>query len=158
MKLSTKARYAVTAMMDLALHEKARPVTLADISHYQGISLSYLEQLFAKLRKEGLVSGVRGPGGGYRLARPSSEISIAEVVAAINGDEEHVFKGEAPDEPNNDREMLEVMWSDLSGKIHEFLDHITLDEFVRARTEGISAEGDTSIQYGETRHERSEAA
>ncbi len=69
MKLSTKARYAVTAMMDLALHENSNPVTLADISHYQGISLSYLEQLFAKLRKQGLVRGVRGPGGGYRLAR-----------------------------------------------------------------------------------------
>jgi Rrf2 family transcriptional regulator, iron-sulfur cluster assembly transcription factor len=70
MKLSTKGRYAVTAMMDLAIHDKIGPVTLADISQCQGISLSYLEQLFAKLRKQGLVEGVRGPGGGYRLARP----------------------------------------------------------------------------------------
>ena len=74
MKLSTKGRYAVTAMMDLAIHDKSGPVTLADISVCQGISLSYLEQLFAKLRKSGLVEGVRGPGGGYRLARPADQI------------------------------------------------------------------------------------
>ena len=75
MRLSTKGRYAVTAMMDIALHQRVGPVTLADISQCQGISLSYLEQLFAKLRKGGLVEGVRGPGGGYRLARPADQIS-----------------------------------------------------------------------------------
>ncbi len=160
MKLSTKARYAVTAMMDLALHEKSHPVTLADISHYQGISLSYLEQLFAKLRKKGLVSGVRGPGGGYRLARPASEISIAEVVAAINGTEEQVFKGDAPaNEPNNDRDKLEVMWSNLSNKIYDFLDDITLDEFVQGGHTESAGGTEPRQSYGDaTHHGRSEAA
>ena len=82
MKLSTKGRYGVTAMMDLAIHDNAGPVTLADISQCQGISLSYLEQLFSKLRKANLVEGVRGPGGGYRLSRPAEEINIAEIISA----------------------------------------------------------------------------
>ena len=84
MKLSTKGRYAVTAMMDIALHEKVGPVTLADISQCQGISLSYLEQLFSKLRRNGLVKGVRGPGGGYRLAKPASEISVADIIDSVD--------------------------------------------------------------------------
>ena len=84
MRLSTKGRYAVTAMMDIALHQKVGPVTLADISQCQGISLSYLEQLFAKLRKGGLVKGVRGPGGGYRLARPADQISVADIIQSVD--------------------------------------------------------------------------
>ena len=84
MKLTTKGRYAVTAMLDLAIHAKESPVPLADISQRQGISLSYLEQLFAKLRKQGLVDSARGPGGGYRLSRVSSDISVAEVISAID--------------------------------------------------------------------------
>ena len=80
MKLSTKGRHAITAMMELALHQKIGPVTLADISSQQSISISYLEQLFAKLRQHGLVTGMRGPGGGYFLARPASEITIARVL------------------------------------------------------------------------------
>jgi len=83
MKLSTKGRYAVTAMLDLAIHEGSGPVTLADISRCQGISLSYLEQLFARLRRRRLVRGVRGPGGGYRLARGANSITVAEVIAAV---------------------------------------------------------------------------
>ena len=81
MRLSTKGRYAVTAMMDLAIHESKGPVTLADISDCQDISLSYLEQLFSKLRRKNLVRGVRGPGGGYQLARPATEITIAAIIA-----------------------------------------------------------------------------
>ncbi|MBT8112379.1 MAG: Rrf2 family transcriptional regulator, partial [Gammaproteobacteria bacterium] len=84
MKLSTKARHAITAMMDLAINDNYKPVTLADISQCQGISLSYLEQLFAKLRKSGLVVGVRGPGGGYRLSRSPNEISVAQVLSSID--------------------------------------------------------------------------
>ena len=84
MKLSTKARHAITAMMDLAINDNYKPVTLADISQCQGISLSYLEQLFAKLRKSDLVVGVRGPGGGYRLSRSPNEISVAQVISAID--------------------------------------------------------------------------
>ncbi|MCK4708936.1 MAG: Rrf2 family transcriptional regulator, partial [Gammaproteobacteria bacterium] len=84
MRLSTKGRYGVTAMMDLAIHDNAGPVTLADISQCQGISLSYLEQLFSKLRKHGLVDGVRGPGGGYKLARPADSITVAEIIMAVD--------------------------------------------------------------------------
>lgn len=157
MKLSTKARYAVTAMMDLALHENSNPVTLADISHYQGISLSYLEQLFAKLRKQGLVRGVRGPGGGYRLARPASEISVAEVISAINEDEDQVFKGQASAEDRGERGMLEEMWSDLSSKIYGFLNDMTLDQFVRANArEQIRHDEGNKSDGGH--HDRSEAA
>ncbi len=152
MKLSTKARYAVTAMMDLALHEKSHPVTLADISQFQGISLSYLEQLFAKLRKQGLVRGVRGPGGGYRLARPAGEISVAEIVSAINDSEEQVFKGEADAEHIGDRDRLEHMWADLSSKIYDFLDDITLDQFAQSNA---PQEGKEYPRVGE---DRSEAA
>jgi Rrf2 family iron-sulfur cluster assembly transcriptional regulator len=145
MKLSTKARYAVTAMMDLALHENARPVTLADISQFQGISLSYLEQLFAKLRRQGLVRGVRGPGGGYRLSRPASEISIAEIVKAINDDsEEQVFKSSTTGEKADERDMLEQMWDALSHRIYDFLDGISLDDFINTTPPGKS-EGDSDI-------------
>lgn len=125
MKLSTKARYAVTAMMELGMNDGKKPVTLADISQYQGISLSYLEQLFARLRKQGLVSGVRGPGGGYRLARPANEISIAEIVATVNGKEvknAHDKMEAAPDEGH----VLDAMWDNLSQKIFNFLSQISL--------------------------------
>src|SRR5258705_6499983 len=84
MKLTTKGRYAVTAMLDLAIHYDDGSVTLGDIAARQGISLSYLEQLFAKLRRSGLVDSVRGPGGGYSLSRSPSEISVAQIVLAIN--------------------------------------------------------------------------
>ncbi|HAS52295.1 MAG TPA: Fe-S cluster assembly transcriptional regulator IscR, partial [Gammaproteobacteria bacterium] len=84
MKLSTKGRYAVTAMMHLAIHDRNGPVTLAEISQCQGISLSYLEQLFSKLRRRGLVEGVRGPGGGYRLALIPDQVTIADIVSAVD--------------------------------------------------------------------------
>ena len=84
MRLTTKGRYAVTAMLDLALHKNEGPVNLADISQRQAISLSYLEQLFSKLRKGSLVSSVRGPGGGYELERGSESICIAEIIDAVN--------------------------------------------------------------------------
>ncbi|MDJ0862519.1 MAG: Rrf2 family transcriptional regulator, partial [Gammaproteobacteria bacterium] len=84
MRLTTKGRYAVTAMLDLALHADRTPITLADISQRQGISLSYLEQLFSRLRKQGLVESTRGPGGGYRLGRPAEEIAVASVITAVD--------------------------------------------------------------------------
>ena len=130
MRLSTKGRYAVTAMMDLAIHEPKGPVTLADISLCQDISLSYLEQLFAKLRKNGLVKGVRGPGGGYRLARPGSEISIAQIISAVDekvdatlcSGEENCQKGE--------RCLTHELWLGLSQRIYEFLDNMSLEDFL----------------------------
>jgi Rrf2 family iron-sulfur cluster assembly transcriptional regulator len=84
MKLTTKGRYAVTAMLDLAINHNQGPITLADISQRQGISLSYLEQLFSRLRRQGLVDSTRGPGGGYRLSRNADEIAIADVISAVD--------------------------------------------------------------------------
>ena len=84
MRLTTRGRYAVTAMLDLALHYDRGPVSLAEIADRQGISQSYLEQLFARLRRNGLVDGLRGPGGGYKLGRPGSAISVADVIDAVN--------------------------------------------------------------------------
>lgn len=129
MKLSTKGRYAVTAMMDLAIHDKIGPVTLADISQCQGISLSYLEQLFAKLRKAGLVEGVRGPGGGYRLARPSDRISVAEIISAVDESVDVTRCGGQEDCQNGERCLTHELWSDLSHRLYDFLDGITLAQF-----------------------------
>ena len=84
MKLTSKGRYAVTAMLDVAIHAISSPVPLADISERQGISLSYLEQLFSRLRKCGLVTSIRGPGGGYRLGKCSTQIAVADVISAVN--------------------------------------------------------------------------
>lgn len=128
MKLSTKGRYAVTAMVDLALGQNRGPMTLADISRTQGISLSYLEQLFARLRGHRLVSGVRGPGGGYRLARPAAQITVADIVVAI--DESGHGRGES-EAGGGEQCVTHELWRDLSLQIHDFLDGITLAELAR---------------------------
>ena len=130
MRLSTKGRYSVTAMMDLAIHDKAGPVTLADISQCQGISLSYLEQLFAKLRKGGLVKGVRGPGGGYRLARPASQISIGEIISVVDESVDVTRCGGKADCDNGEACLTHELWSELSKRLFDFLDNITLSQFV----------------------------
>ncbi|MRH77124.1 Rrf2 family transcriptional regulator [Spiribacter sp. C176] len=116
MKLSTKGRYAVTAVMDLVLHQQQHPVTLSDISRRQGISLSYLEQLFSHLRRAGLVQGMRGPGGGYRLARSAEDVSVAEVITAVDG----------PIDMDGDRCLTHDLWDELSGQLHELLSDISL--------------------------------
>ena len=116
MKLSTKGRYAVTAVMDLVLNQQDHPVTLSDISQRQGISLSYLEQLFSQLRRAGLVQGMRGPGGGYRLARPADAVSVAEVILAVDG----------PIDTDADRCLTHDLWDELSGQLHELLSDISL--------------------------------
>lgn len=129
MRLSTRGRYAVTAMMDLALHNQVGPVTLADISTCQDISLSYLEQLFAKLRQANLVKGVRGPGGGYRLARPATEITVADIITAVD---EQVDATRCQGRENchgGKRCLTHELWTDLSEQIFQFLDNITLDRF-----------------------------
>ena len=130
MKLSTKGRHAVTAMMELALQNKKGPVTLADISAQQAISISYLEQLFARLRQHGLVTGMRGPGGGYCLARPAAEITIANILATVDDvtrrEEQPHTQGEAP--------VGAQMWLHLSNRIYDYLDSISLDEAVQSAT------------------------
>lgn len=141
MKLSTKGRYAVTAMLDLALNaNNTSRVTLADISEFQGISLSYLEQLFARLRKAKLVQGTRGPGGGYRLGRPAGDISIAEIIDAIDdrpNRSKHITLA-----PNSKHIATEELWDDLSHEIFDFLDHITLGTLVdKKKHNGSGASG-----------------
>lgn len=130
MKLSTKGRYAVTAMMDLAIHDREGPVTLADISQTQGISLSYLEQLFAKLRKRGLVEGVRGPGGGYRLARMPHQITVAEIITAVDENVDVMRCHGDGNCQDGERCLTHELWAELSNRLYEFLDGITLDQFV----------------------------
>lgn len=129
MKLSTKGRYAITAMLDLAVHDKAGPLPLADLSESQGISQSYLEQLFARLRSSGLVKGIRGPGGGYRLARAASEISVADIVAAVD-DEDDGVSGHGQETPAEYPNATHAMWEHLSQQLFEFLDGIKLSHFV----------------------------
>jgi len=130
MRLSTKGRYGVTAMMDLAIHDNAGPVTLADISQCQGISLSYLEQLFSKLRKHGLVDGVRGPGGGYKLARSPENITVAEIIAAVDERVDITNCGGKGDCQNGQRCLTHELWSELSNRLFDFLNEITLSQFV----------------------------
>ncbi|HEY5791147.1 MAG TPA: Rrf2 family transcriptional regulator [Gammaproteobacteria bacterium] len=123
MRLSTKGRYAVTAMFDLALHENEGPVPLTEISACQTISLSYLEQLFAKLRRKGLVVGVRGVGGGYRLGRPSTQITIADILRAVD---EKVDVSRTGDEGD----PAQQLWVDFSSKLYGYLDQRTLAECI----------------------------
>jgi Rrf2 family iron-sulfur cluster assembly transcriptional regulator len=130
MRLSTKGRYSVTAMLDLAIHDEAGPVTLADISQCQGISLSYLEQLFSNLRKSGLVKGVRGPGGGYRLAKPASEISIAQIICAVDESVDSTNCKGKGDCMDGERCLTHELWVDLSDRLYQFLDNISLAKFV----------------------------
>ncbi|MES9904180.1 MAG: Rrf2 family transcriptional regulator [Sedimenticola sp.] len=130
MRLSTKGRYAVTAMLDLSLHGGEGPVTLAEISETQGISLSYLEQLFACLRGKQLVKGVRGPGGGYYLGRPSDEISIADIICAVDEWVEFTRCGGNRDCQDGKRCLTHNLWDDLSNEIYKFLQGITLAELV----------------------------
>ena len=131
MRLSTKGRYAVTAMLDLALNGTQGPVTLAEISENQGISLSYLEQLFAALRSKGLVRGVRGPGGGYYLGRESDEISIADIICAVDEWVEFTRCKGRQNCQDGQRCLTHSLWDDLSQQIFMFLTDITLDDLVQ---------------------------
>jgi Rrf2 family iron-sulfur cluster assembly transcriptional regulator len=130
MKLTTKGRYAVTAMLDLALHYDMGAVTLADIARRQGISLSYLEQLFAKLRRGGLVDSVRGPGGGYNLAMAPSKITVAEIVVAINENIDATRCGGEKNCHGDETCLTHQLWEDLSARIFDFLNSITLADLV----------------------------
>lgn len=130
MRLTTKGRYAVTAMLDLALHCEQGPVSLADISARQGISLSYLEQLFAKLRRFELVKSVRGPGGGYCLGAELAKISVANVVDAVSESLDATRcegKGNCQD---GQVCLTHHLWEDLSSQIHHFLSDISLADLV----------------------------
>lgn len=126
MRLTTKGRYAVTAMLDLAFHSQSRPVTLTDIATRQTISLSYLEQLFARLRKAGMVKGVRGPGGGYKLSRDADDINIAEIIAAVDEQVDSTKCGGKGNCQNNQHCLTHDLWMGLSDQIREYLKGISL--------------------------------
>ena len=133
MKLTTRGRYAVTAMLDLAIHGEGQPVSLADISGRQEISLSYLEQLFAKLRREALVSSVRGPGGGYRLSREHTEIFVAQIIDAVDESVDVTNCHGAGNCHHGEVCLTHHLWQDLSDQIHAFLSGISLADLVARR-------------------------
>jgi len=130
MRLTTKGRYAVTAMLDLALHYDDGPITLADISHRQGISLSYLEQLFSRLRKRELVDSTRGPGGGYRLSRGAHDIAVADVITAVDEKVETTRCGGLSNCQDEKECLTHELWTELSQQIYDFLCGISLGNLV----------------------------
>ncbi len=130
MRLTTKGRYAVTAMLDLAINADQGPVSLADISERQAISISYLEQLFARLRRNELVTSVRGPGGGYRLARPAGEIFVASIIDAVDEQVDATRCGGEGTCQEGQMCLTHYLWQDLSAQIHEFLSGISLGDLV----------------------------
>jgi len=132
-RLTTKGRYAVTAMLDLALHDASGPVALADIARRQGISQSYLEQLFAQLRKRGLVVSARGPGGGYRLGRDGGRIAVADVIWAVDESVDATRCGGKENCQGESRCLTHDLWHDLSRQIERFLSDISLETLVQRR-------------------------
>ncbi|QYN43490.1 MULTISPECIES: Fe-S cluster assembly transcriptional regulator IscR [unclassified Gilliamella] len=147
MKLTSKGRYAVTAMLDVALHSNSGPVSLADISERQEISLSYLEQLFARLRKNGLVSSVRGPGGGYVLSRSMDQIAISSIVKAVD-ETVHATKCHGLDGCQGGvRCLTHTLWNDLSERIDDFLTSITLSELVNNKEVKAVASRQSNIKH-----------
>ena len=135
MKLSTKGRYAVTALADIALNGAARPVTLAEISERQDISLAYLEQLFVRLRRAGIVESVRGPGGGYLLARPAADLRIAEVMAAVDerlnamGCDGRWEDGQGCGK-SKEACLTHSLWEQLSAHVHVFLSQTSIADVI----------------------------
>lgn len=142
MRLTTKGRFAVTAMLDLALHAGKGPVTLSNIAERQKISLSYLEQLFAKLRRGALVESVRGPGGGYNLARPVDQLSVADIIIAV---EEPIDSRQCEGKENclgdggeHQRCMTHDLWESLNDNVIQFLSGVKLSELVqKQRTQPV---------------------
>lgn len=130
MRLTTKGRYAVTAMLDLAFHSQNQPVTLTDIATRQTISLSYLEQLFSRLRRAGLVVGVRGPGGGYKLSREPSEVSISNIILAVDEQVDLTNCEKQGNCQNGQPCLTHDLWMGLSQTVSNYLDGISLGELL----------------------------
>lgn len=131
MKLTTKGRYAVTAMLDLALHDQDGPITLADIARRQDISLHYLEQLFARLRKRGLVRSSRGPGGGYQLAKPASDITVARVIYCVDESVDVTRCGGQQNCQGEQRCLTHDLWMELNQHVADFLNTVTLAAIIQ---------------------------
>jgi len=150
LKLTSKGRYAVTAILDLAFHSRSGPVTLSDISKRQDISLSYLEQLFTRLRKQQLVRSTRGPGGGYSLNRPASRIAVAEIVSAVDETVDTTRCSGANNCHDGHQCLAHELWDDLSQQIYSFLNEISLQDLmqeisirdVAARQDALMSETD----------------
>jgi Rrf2 family iron-sulfur cluster assembly transcriptional regulator len=141
MRLTTKGRFAVTAMIDVAMHGTSNPVTLAAVSDRQKISLSYLEQLFGKLRRHGLVESVRGPGGGYHLARSADTVSVADIILAVDEPIDATQCGGRENCHDDRRCMTHELWAGLNAHIFNFLRSVTLAELVRQQDQN----GDVAV-------------
>lgn len=139
MRLTTKGRFAVTAMIDIAMHSTSGPATLAGVSERQGISLSYLEQLFGKLRRQGLVESVRGPGGGYSLGRPAEAMSVADIIMAVDEPIDATQCGGLENCHDDKRCMTHTLWAGLNAHIVGFLQSVTLEALVRQQDATASA-------------------
>ena len=134
MRLTTRGRYAVTAMLDVALHDTNNPVRIAEVARRQDISQSYLEQLFSSLKKNGLVNGRRGPGGGYQLGRKSKTITVADVIDAVNETVDATRCGGLKNCSGSSPCLTHDLWADLSSEIRCFLEGVTLESLVERRT------------------------
>ena len=150
MRLTTKGRFAVTAMLDLALNEVkdstgSKPVTLADISQRQAISLSYLEQLFSRLRRQGLVTSVRGPGGGYRLAKAQHDISVSHIISAVDELIDATQCGGKEDCHDEGRCMTHDLWASLNNKILDYLSGVTLADMVENKRQSDAGKGGSKL-------------
>jgi Rrf2 family iron-sulfur cluster assembly transcriptional regulator len=151
MRLTTKGRYAVTAMLDLAYHSHKKPVTLTDIASRQTISLSYLEQLFARLRFSGLVVGVRGPGGGYKLSKEAVEINIADIICAVDEPIDSTNCAGKGDCQDGLPCLTHELWLGLSDQIRNYLEGISLGELLeRESVNKVAKRQDKKVENGET--------
>ena len=143
MRLTTKGRFAVTAMIDLALRQHNGPVTLAGISQRQRISLSYLEQLFGKLRRHQLVESTRGPGGGYTLGRPAKDVTVADIIFAVDEPLDATQCGGKENCHDDQRCMTHDLWSNLNAKMVEYLDSVNLADLVEQQKQRMAEAGRT---------------
>jgi Rrf2 family iron-sulfur cluster assembly transcriptional regulator len=154
MRLTTKGRFAVTAMVDLAMQSGDRPVTLGDISERQKISLSYLEQLFGKLRRKALVSSVRGPGGGYRLTRPTAELSVGEIILAVDEPIDATQCGGRENCRDDHKCITHDLWTGLNRHIFEYLNSVTLSDLVERQQKKESR--DAVVEFVDKRGEKAD--
>ena len=146
MRLTTKGRFAVTAMIDLAMRNGEGPVTLADISERQKISLSYLEQLFGKLRRNGLVSSVRGPGGGYNLARKAEEVAVADIILAVDEPIDATQCGGKENCLDEQKCLTHDLWTNLNNHIFDYLRGVKLADLVKQNQERLRQAGVAELQ------------
>jgi Rrf2 family transcriptional regulator, iron-sulfur cluster assembly transcription factor len=153
MRLTTKGRFAVTAMLDLAMHGTNGPVTLSGISERQKISLSYLEQLFGKLRRRALVESVRGPGGGYNLAREASLVTVADIIEAVEEPLDSTQCGGRENCRGNQRCMTHDLWEELNATVFGFLANVSLSQLVeKQRTQPVAVAGHARPMRGPGHH------